>query len=463
MALALLHAGSMRVTTNDLHVYLVQGRWMWEHGALLEREVFTWTAAGAPFINGTWLFSVTAYALHQLGGYDLLRVVNGLAVAAAVAGVALAGRARAEGRTRADWRAAAVAAVYAWALIFQNMVVRGQTWVFPLFAALWGVRAGPRRRGRPAGGGLLLGAVWNGLHGSFPAGIALAGAVALGDALDSRSWRAGRTGALAGAGLAAGACLGPYGPGVWSYISSNTSLPVDRGFSEWLPPSLEGFEGARFFAALALWVWLLGRRGRRTPTADLLVLLGFGYLALTSTRFVAWFGLATAPLLASRLAEGLGEDEGLPRRLLGPVSALLAVLWLLFLGRGLAPQAPPLAPEPPVALVAAISAAAESGRLFGPMEYGGYAAFTLGEGWLHSGDIRAWVFDDDAWSLYLDVSRAHPGWEEALEAHGVTHLLTWRAFHGETLEPAADASPRWEKIAEAETGAAYRRATWPDP
>jgi hypothetical protein len=276
VALALLHAGSMRVSTNDLHVYLVQGQWMWAQGALLEQEVFTWTAQGAPYVNGTWAFSLLSYGLYSLGGYDLLRVVNGLAVATAVAVVALAGRARGDGRAPADWRAVAAAAIYAWALIFQNMVVRGQTWVFPLFAALWWLLARPRRPALVAGGALLLGAAWGGLHGSFPAGIALAGAIAVGGAWDARDWRAGVPGALAGAGLAAGACAGPYGPGIWSYIRSNTSLPVERGCSEWLPPSLESVAGARLFAALGLWRLLLGWRGRRTGTADLLGLVGFG-------------------------------------------------------------------------------------------------------------------------------------------------------------------------------------------
>jgi hypothetical protein len=173
---------------------------------------------------------------------------------------------------------------------------------------------------------------------------------------------------------------------------------------------------------------------------------------------VAWFGLATAPLLASRLGDAAPGD-GLPRRLLRPLSGLLGALWLLFLGRGLASKDPPLAPETPVALVAAIAADAPGGRLFGPMEYGGYAAFALGEGWLHAGDIRAWVFDDDDWDLYLDVSRAADGWEDTLDANEVTHLMTWTPFHGDTLAPAAAASPRWALLAETKHGAAYRRVT----
>ena len=59
--IALLYSASLPVTTNDLHIYLAMGRWMAEQGQLLEHEVFTWTAAGTPFVNGTWGFSVLAW------------------------------------------------------------------------------------------------------------------------------------------------------------------------------------------------------------------------------------------------------------------------------------------------------------------------------------------------------------------------------------------------------------------
>ena len=77
VGIALLYSASLPVTTNDLHIYLSMGRWMAEHGQLLEHESFTWTAPGVPFLNGTWGFSVAAYALHQAIGLDGLRLFNG--------------------------------------------------------------------------------------------------------------------------------------------------------------------------------------------------------------------------------------------------------------------------------------------------------------------------------------------------------------------------------------------------
>ena len=466
VGLALLHTGARPAITNDLHIYLAQGRWMVENAALLEQEVFTWTAQGEPYINATWGYCVGGWLLHQLGGLDLLRVFNGLMVAGAVGFIGAAARARG-----ADGRAAALAALYAWGLMFQNTVIRGQTWVFPVFAALVWLSARPRPWWLALGGGAAAGVLWNALHGSFPAGIVWAGALAVGAALESppagepgppARWRAATTPALIGLGLALGACVGPYGPAIWLYVFEDSALSRSRNVGEWLPPDITHFEGARFYAALGLWALLLAKDGlartRRVPWADLLVVLGFGYLATTGTRFVAWFALASAAPLAARLSATMSAERGFPARLMRPLYGLFAAMWALFVVKGLSPrEAGPDDGGTPAVLVDALAADADGGRLLGAPEYGGYVSYRLWPGWLHSGDIRVWVFDDAAWSIYLEASRAGPGWEALLEEHGVTHILTWAPFHGETLQAAADASPRWEKLAETENGAAFRR------
>jgi hypothetical protein len=452
LGIALLHTGSRPVTTNDLHVFLAMGRWMTEHGRLLEEEVFTWTAAGTPFANATWGFSVLSWKLHEAIGLDGLRLLNGGLVAAAL--FCLARACLASG---AQPRAAAMATLYAWALMLQNTVIRGQTWVFLCMAGVVWLVARERSPGKVAVAGVAIGCAWANLHGSFPAGIVLAGAIGAGKFLETRQLASARTPLIAAGALALGACIGPYGPGIWAFVQDNSALPRARDFVEWYPPDPRAFEGARFYSALALWIFLLGRRQTRTPIAHLLLLVGFGFLAVSGTRFIAWFGLATAAPLAIRLSETMAPEHGVPRRLGRVVTGVLGMLWLLFLGRGLAPTDTPLHWDTPVDLVAAIGENAATGRIFNPPEYGGYLALELGPAFTTSGDIRAWVFDDEAWNLYLDVSNAVDGWEDTLDAHGVTHLLLWERYHGTTLLPEVEASARWRKIAEDDFGAAFAR------
>ncbi len=461
VALALLHAGSRPVTSNDLHIYLAMGRWMAQEGQLLEQEVFTWTAQGTPFLNGTWAFSVVAWKIHEALGPDALRLLNGLLVAICVGVLGLAARA-----AGADARAAAIGSLYAFALLLQNTVVRSQTWAFAIFGLLVYCVVVERKAWVAAGTGLVLGALWANLHGSFPAGLVFLGALCVGRAFDARDWRAASTPLWAGAGLLLGSCVGPYGPEIWAYVRSNSGLPVERGFVEWYAPSPTAFEGARFYGAIVLWIVLTWRERKRPPTADLLLLVGFGVLAATGTRFVAWFGLATTVPLAARLNRRMTPSEGIPRRVGLPMASVLAVLWVAMLARGLAPTDTPLHWDTPIPLVDALEqdCPPESSppcRVLVAPEYGGYVAFRLWPGAEISGDIRTWVFSDEAWQIYLDLSAAGEDWEDTADTHGITHILTWKAFHGNALDPAARDSDRWELTAESEHGALFRRGVSP--
>lgn len=444
VAVALLYTGSLPVTTNDLHIYLSMGRWMAEHGALLETETFTWTAEGTPFVNGTWGFSLAAYHLHELIGLNGLRLLNGAAVAAAVLFVIRAGIA-----SGFDRRAAAVAGFVCWALLLQNTVVRGQTWVFPVFAGLiWWVAS---ERGRAATVALAVsaGALWGALHGSFGAGVVFFTLTALGRRIDGEDWR---TPGLVAAGLFVGACLGPYGPAIWLYVVENSDLPRQRDFVEWYPPDPNTFEGFRFLVVLGGWWILAGTQDKQRPWADLLVLAAFAYLALSGTRFIAWFGLATAVPLARRVAESMSPDQG--NRLVKPLAGALGIAWLVFFARLVRPLPEPLHHDTPVDLVEQLRTAGVQ-RVLNAPEYGGYINWVYPEA-RTSMDIRTWIFDDATFANYVLASRAGAGWEARVaEADG---LLLLETFHGNTLIPAAVESSCWTLLAHNERGAAFVRS-----
>jgi hypothetical protein len=433
VAIAVLHRGSLPVVSNDFHIFAAMGRWMVDHGTFLEREVFTWTAPDTPFQHATWGFSLAAFGLHEAIGLTGLRLLNGLFVGAAVLVAGVATWARGTG-----WRAASFAALYAWLGVLQNGVVRGQTWVFVLFAGVMWVSA---RRRHTLVWGLVLGALWAPLHGSFPAGIA---------------WALLQGQPLLAAGLALGACLGPYGPAIWTFVLDNTSDPMARGFTEWLPPTLDEPEGLRFWVAVGAWVAVLAWR-RKMALGDLLVLVAFGALAARSTRFVAWFALATAPVLGTTIRSIIGAERGLPRRIVRPLTLGLGVTWVVLLGRGLSGTERQLDPETPVALVAAIAADASGGRVLNPPEWGGYLTFELGEAWLTSGDIRAWVFSDAAWAVWIDTATARPGWQARLDDAEVTHVLLTGVVPTSSLGPALDAHDGWVQLASDATGSVWRR------
>lgn len=447
--IALLHATTQPVATNDLYIYLAMGRWMAEHGAMLDVERFTFLAEGTPFINGTWGWSLLSYALHQLGGLGALALANGLAVAAAVAWIAAAAL---RGGARSSH--AAIGSLYAWMLMLQNVSVRGQTLAYPLFAALLWLCAAPIRPGLALLGGVAIGALWAPLHGSFVAGGLAALALALGRASRAEPWRPA---ALTALGVGVGACLGPFGPEIFRYVLENSALPSDRAFTEWCAPSPESFEGARFFAAVGLWLGLRGLERGRARAGEGLTLVLFGLLACTGLRFIAWFGLATAPLLALRLSALPATPGGLPRAWVRGALLGLLLLWTALLREAWIRWTPQLTPDTPVAAVEAVRRDAPSGRVLVQPEYGGYVTWCLWPNFLISSDVRTWVFSDEAWGVYIALRDGPPDWEDRLDALGVTHLVLRPGMHGEALLRLAESAPGWRVLPSDGEAVALRR------
>ncbi len=465
LGLALLLILSRPLPTNDYSIYVAMGRQMLATGTLLERDPFSFTQPGVEFQHASWAYALLCACSHEAFGYQGIRVLVAGAALVTLAGVWVLAR-----RAGAGPRAAVLAVLYAWVLLLQNLGVRGQTLVYPLFLALVALTQRPLRPWLGAVVGLLLGWIWTQLHGSFPVALLYCGAVTVGAAVNTRSLRAAVPGAALGVGLLAGTLLGPYGPWIWSYIHSNGAIPRERGILEWYPPALISFEGARLSVALLAWAGVLTWRRGRMGFDNWLLLLGFGCMALSATRIIAWFGLATAlPLAVMVTAPGRRHQPApaLPR----PQRAVLAVLglaWVALLAQGV-PRQVELAADTPVALAERLAEEPTGGRVFAPMEAGGYLAWrfhspsadpSLPLGVMEHPtflDMRVWIWPDPIWEEFLAISAAEPGWQERLDAWEVRYLLLSHSFHGAGLLPAVGHSPRWEPLAEDSAGALYRR------
>ncbi|MEC7240777.1 MAG: hypothetical protein VXW32_06030 [Myxococcota bacterium] len=452
VALVLLGAGGQAIPTNDLHIFLAMGQTMAETGQLLEQETFTWTAPGAEFLHGPWGFSWLSWHVYDAVGLIGLRWINGLAAASTVWIVGRTARLRG-----ADPRAAAFGCFFAAGLMIQNLTVRSQTWVFPLFAGLLWCLAKPRRLRLSLPFVVITGCLWTNLHGSFPAGLVAIGALGAGAVLQSKSFKAITPFALAGLCFGLGTLMGPYGADIYGYVLSNSSAPEARGLSEWGAPSLTTFSGARLAFALVVWALLLVRSPREMDWSDGLLSLAFAGLALTGTRFIAWFGIAAAVPFAMQVHRLMAPSQGLPPRLYRGIASAVGLYWAVVLGSALGPKTSELDPDTPIAGIAAIQESAPGGRLFNPPEWGGYATMTLGEAWKTSGDIRVWVFDDPSWRTYPVLVQAPDGWEEALDERSVSHLLLRKEhFHALLIEPARR-SHKWTLLHEDEHSAAFQR------
>ena len=307
LAVGLVAIGFLSLRTAadfDYGWHLANGRHLLDGVLFGGRDVYSWTAAGAPWVAHEWLTEAAMAALHDALGATAVSVAAALIVTMAFGLVALRLRGRGFGRPT---RLATIGLGFAGTLV--SMGVRPQLLeLLYLGATLLLVDAwlvGHIGRGRLwtlAGAGALL---WANTHGSFlllPGVLGIATVAAL--LGHERRWpEAGVATVIA----ALAPLLNPWGVALYGFAGQSlTSDITGRLVQEWRPPDLLApsflpFTLALVLAGIALVASLRLRSGepRARLAFDLIVAAAFLALALRSGRHVMLFGIAAAPLLAA--------------------------------------------------------------------------------------------------------------------------------------------------------------------
>lgn len=269
-------------------------------------DLFSFTAAGKPFIVQNWLSEVIYYGVYQLGGFPLLVFLNTLLLAAALLPVYLLCR-EATSRTKLAVFAAFVAAF----VYFGNM--RPQVFSFLLFAIYYWVLDGYRfgRRDRLWTLPFLM-MLWVNLHGAFIVGLGLI-ALYLGsesvrrlvDKGDVEVLSVRQLRKLGFVLLACGAAtlFNPESYRLYDYVRTVMADQASQKFvMEWQPPRIDTLQGALLFYGLFYMVaGVFAVSRKRLDLTDLALCFGFSVFGLTATRNSIWFGIIIAPILARYL------------------------------------------------------------------------------------------------------------------------------------------------------------------
>ena len=426
-------------------------------GGLADHDALTHTVAGQPFVHATWLASAALYRVFALGGYPLLQMLLALSTTATLLLIAASAHRASRGNPSAM---AAATILGAW-LLLQNLGMRPQLFALPLFAfaalLLLTVRPG---RGVLAGAATVTACLAN-LHGAFVLVPILAGALAMGAAWERErrdaAWLSATALACALATLAT-----PYGFHLYGYVHDNMAVSMDRSLEEWRPTWRVAGASLRLVSSVAIVAVVAWRRRALPPRRWLPALAAFLALAISGERYVVWMAM----LLPAALAHALPLREEDPPRRLAPGYAFALVLFFV-------PQLAILSPwwrtraldahdavaaqfEPGDGVMLAEWAAAHGagGRLFNPMEWGGWLEWRLDAKAFV--DVRVWIYPDPVWSDFRSASAATPGWEETLDRYAVETAFLDRRFDRALLAAMAK-SERWEKLYEDADGAIYRR------
>jgi hypothetical protein len=284
--------------------HLVTGRYILETGSIPARDLFSWTAAGHPWISYCWLFEVAGALLVRLGGLPLFATVCTLIYA--FVPVLVFRRALRLGAAMAP---ALGCTVLAFAVLSSHSLARPHVVTY-LFFALFLERLDDFQEGRVPATALvwlpLLTLVWVNVHGGFLGGIALIGmyaGVAGLRALARRDAEEGRRALVYAAVLGAtvlATFANPQGWRLHASIRGYLGMQSLGYFTEFMSPNfLAGSVPVLAFEALALLMLLvLARAGRRFSWVHTALLVFFLHESLHSVRHMNLFAIVAAPILA---------------------------------------------------------------------------------------------------------------------------------------------------------------------
>ena len=465
----------------DFWWHLKAGEVIVDTRSVPKTDLFSFTAAGEPFVLQNWLAETLMCLVHRAGGLEWIVVLNAGLLTIALLFTYRSCLEAADRRPLGIGMALAVVAV-----LFYYSSLRTQTFSFAMFAFFYWVLTGYCRRRRQLLWTLpILSLLWVNLHGAFVLGLGLIALFLAGESLrrvsppDGSEVLTGRELGWLAVTLVLSTLAtlaNPQGPGIYVLVwEIQQSVSVQQYVLEWQPPRIEApldvwlFWGPLF---LSLFVLLISRR--RPTLTEILVFLAFAAFGVKARRNGIWLILVAAPLVArylpgsaleelgrrwrrSRVAKGLAgqtagpesaaavqQSPGMNLLLLGVLVALTVLFspWV----RPRLGGASLVEPATPVGALDYMEQRHLVGNVFHPQIYGSYLTWRLWPEQRAFFDGRVHLYPESLIRDYQDTFR-DPQWEARLAAHQVRYLLLDLASEdSQYLHRQAQASPDWVEL-----------------
>ena len=490
-------AGFHTLQDFDLWWQLASGRWIAQHHQIPSQDVFSYTAAGQPWIYPA-LSGLLFYASFAVGGYALLTWIGALASAGTVALL-----------LRKNSVTSAALALIAVPLIANRTQPRAEMFTTILFAAYIALLWKHYRNGRaPLWLLPVLMLFWVNLHPGFVAGMLLCVAYACIEALDCISPRK-RDAAMARlrrawiwlALAAVTTLVNPWGPFIYSALRRQAQAQSVHNLwiVEWggIHPSWNSLLQAIDIRdpQSTFWWLALAALGAicialwKNQWGSAIVLAGSLFLAIRHVRLQALFACVVVIVAGSLIDEVLRESSKsdsvgktlIPgifrtrRYALGALAIILAVTAiirsvdlvsnryylrsdaLVAFGTGLSWWFPERA-------VAFLHREKPPGNIFNGYALGGYLTWRLYPEYRDYIDSRALPFGQQLFVRAYDLAAETPdsaAWAQEAEARGINTIIVPIARHeGMTLFPQMHAfchSKTWTPVYMDEVSAVYLR------
>ncbi len=419
----------VREVDPDFWWHLRTGELIFDSG-IPRHDVFSWTAAGRPWVAHEWLSEAIIYAVESAFGYiGNIVLFDATAIGALVLMYALARRAG------AGTRLLVLLMLMSVVMLAYAIAVRPQLFSW-LFFAIFVFLLERDSQGQRAPAWLLptLMAVWVNLHLGFVYGLVLVAlwVAALAYArLRDASVDLKRP-LLIGSACVLATLLNPHGPDIllypYRYIEDRHSLTL---ISEWQRPSPLNPLLSPFFVGIALIGWSVISKHRPGPFLCMVSVVVIAS-ALQTTRNLPYIALVLLPVVGPTIgrkwrAASKDNDAGASMSVSKAAvmaGVLVCILGLLAtqLGKSLS-LSDPSPSGYPVAGAAYLRVNLGERRLYNEYTWGGYLIYALYpdvplfiDG--RSDFYRSRIMDD-----YAVIGRLDPGWEEVMRQYGIDAVL----------------------------------------
>ncbi|NJD60133.1 MAG: hypothetical protein C3F13_05265 [Anaerolineales bacterium] len=437
---------------NDFWWHLKAGEYIFTQHAIPATNLYAWTLpADQPFFYASWLAELLFFLLYRLGDLSLVIFMRTLLIGITVWLVAVEAR-----RRSSSWRIAALVIALLGLMVTNNLIVRTQMWAWPLFIGTY-LLLQRYVEGEIKWYWLLLCPAlmvfWVNVHGSFILGLILPGAYLVGEAARKflkqgrvLGWR--QVGWIAGTGLLSGLAVlvNPHFTGIISYtIKLLTDPPSQMLIEEWQSPTPQGLANIFFFLSILIFIIVLAFSKYRLSITEIILFVGFLWLAWSGQRYVIWYGIISMPILAQLIKDlPIRTPAFQPQKnwlnlalvLVIFIPTLLVQPW--FVERLPLPgryweqvlrgssAGPLIGVETPVAAAEYLKSH-PGGHLFNEMGYGSYLIWAVPDQGNFI-DPRVELFPYNQWMDYIDVNNA-VNYDQILQAYGVDRILLDKKLH----------------------------------
>jgi hypothetical protein len=314
--------GSRAISDNSFFTHFATGNQILDNRAVPTTDVFSFTALGEPWTVQSWFASVWYRSLYEIGGLGLVRVGNGLLIAALVVTI---------------WRLTRAANTLLPRVLLTGLLLTIGTmmWsprplVFGLLCFALFIETIDNER-RPLWLLLPIMWIWVNTHGSFPLAFVFLGAVVVGHLIDCR--QLDRRHLRIGAWLLGGTIIGavnPLGPRLlvfpFELLSRQEAL---KDVSEWMPPS---FERPSEWAFVALLFVLVVAAKLGASWRHLIPGFGFFVTGLLAVRNINPASVVLVACAAPALAAVPGSLDGAFRSMASRAVAVAALAVFFMVG-----------------------------------------------------------------------------------------------------------------------------------